>query len=69
MDCDIYCVIIVSVTKITVNTYYGVNRVGWVSAHGRLNITRNFGPHGCLPGIYMYMYLPYVYIEAATLTP
>ena len=25
--------------------------VSWVSAHGRLNITRDFGPHGRLPGI------------------
>ena len=25
--------------------------VSQVNAHGRLNITRNFGPHGCLPGI------------------
>ena len=25
--------------------------VSRVSAHGRLNITHDFGPHGCLPGI------------------
>ena len=25
--------------------------VTWVSAHGRLKITRDFGPHGRLPGI------------------
>ena len=36
--------------------------VSRVSAHGRLNITRDFGPHGRLPGIK----IPYVYIEAAT---
>ena len=39
--------------------------VSWVSAHGRLNIPRNFGPHGRLPGIK----LPYVCIEAATVAP
>ena len=25
--------------------------VSRVSTHGRLNITHDFGPHGCLPGI------------------
>ena len=39
--------------------------VSWVSAHGRLNITRDFGLHGCLPGIK----IPYVCIEAATVAP
>ena len=39
--------------------------VSRVSAQGRLNITRDFGPHGCLPGFK----IPYVCIEAATLTP
>ena len=35
-----------------------------VSAHERLNVTRDFGPHGCLPGIKIL----YVCIEAATYT-
>ena len=39
--------------------------VSWVSAHGCLNITRDFGPHGRLPGIK----LPYFCIEAATVAP
>ena len=39
--------------------------VSQVSAHGRLNITRDFGPHGRLPGIK----IPYVCIEAATVAP
>ena len=39
--------------------------VSRVSAHGRLNITRDFGPHGHLPGIK----IPYVCIEAATVAP
>jgi hypothetical protein len=39
--------------------------VSRVSVHWRLNITRVFGLHGRLPRLY----LPYVYIEAATLTP
>ena len=30
---------------------FSLTVVSWVSAHGRLNITRNFGPHGCLPGV------------------
>ena len=38
----------------------------WVSAHGRLNITSDFGPHGHLPGIKIPYY---VCIEAAILTP
>ena len=36
--------------------------MSWVSAFGRLNITRNFGPHRRIPGIK----IPYVCIEAAT---
>ena len=36
--------------------------VSRVSTHERLNITRNFGLHGCLPGTKM----PYICIEAAT---
>ena len=39
--------------------------VSRVSAHEHLNITHEFGPHGHLPGIK----IPYVCIEAATLTP
>ena len=39
--------------------------VSQVSAHGCLNISRDFGPHGCLPGIK----IPYVCIEAATVAP
>ena len=39
--------------------------VSLVSAHGHLNISRDFGPHGCLPGIK----IRYVFIEAATVTP
>ena len=31
-----------------------VTVVSWVSAHGHLSITRDFGPHGCLPGIRLY---------------
>ena len=38
--------------------------VSWVSAHGRLNIPRDFGPHGRLPGIKMIRC-----IEAATVAP
>ena len=30
---------------------FGNTIVSWVSAHGRLNIDRDFSPHGCLPGI------------------
>ena len=30
---------------------FGITIVSRVSAHGCLNITRNFGPHGYLPGI------------------
>ena len=36
--------------------------VSWISAHGRLNITHNFDPHGCLRGTK----IPYVCIEAVT---
>ena len=36
-----------------------------VSVHGCLNITRDFSLHGRLPGIY----IPYVYMEAATVNP
>ena len=32
-----------------------------VSAHGHLNVTRDFGPHGHLPGIK----IPWVCMEAA----
>ena len=32
-------------------TIYSSTVVSQVSAHGRLNITRDFGSHGCLPGI------------------
>ena len=39
--------------------------VSWVSVHGPLNITRDFGPHERLPGIK----ISYICIEAATLTP
>ena len=39
--------------------------VSRVSTHGHLNITRNFGPHGRLPGIK----IPYICIEAATVAP
>ena len=39
--------------------------VSRVSAHGHLNITRDFGPHGHLPVIK----IPYVCIEAATVAP
>ena len=31
-------------------TYIRTTIVSRVSAHGRLNITRDFGPHGRLPG-------------------
>ena len=41
---------------------HGVTVVSLVSAHGRLSIHCNFGPHGRLPGTLF----PY---EAATLTP
>ena len=44
---------------------YRYNKVPWVSAHGRLNITCNFGLHGRLPRIK----IPYISIEAATVTP
>ena len=37
--------------------------VSWVSAHGLLNIPREFGPHGHLSGTQ----IVYVCIEAATL--
>ena len=30
---------------------YDITVVSRVSAHGRLNITRNFGLYGCLPRI------------------
>ena len=30
---------------------FGITVVSRVSTHRRLNITRNFGPHGRLPGI------------------
>ena len=39
--------------------------MSWVSTHGRLNMTHDFGPHGRLPGIK----IQYVCIEAATVTP
>ena len=42
-----------------------MNVLSWVSAHGRLNITRNFDPHGHLPRIK----IPYICIEAATVAP
>ena len=38
----------------------GITIVSWVSIHGR-----NFGPHGCLPGIK----ISSVYIEAVTVAP
>ena len=41
---------------------YNNTIVSWVSAHGSFNMNRNFGLHGCLPGIK----IPYVCIEAAT---
>ena len=44
--------------------YYRYTVVSRVSTHGRLNITRDFGPHGRLPGIK----IPYICIEAATVT-
>ena len=44
---------------------FGDTVVSRVSAHGRLNIIHDFGPHGCLPGIK----IPYVCIEAATVAP
>ena len=44
-------------------TYRSVPRR--VSAHGRLNITHDLGPHGRLPGIK----IPYICIEAATVAP
>ena len=44
---------------------FDITVVSWVSVHGCLNIIRDFGPHGRLPGIK----IPYVCIEAATLTP
>ena len=44
---------------------YTCTVVSRVSAHGCLNITRDFGPHGRLPGIK----IPYVCIEAATVAP
>ena len=39
--------------------------VSRVSTHGRLIITHNFGPHGCLPGIK----IAYICIETATVAP
>ena len=39
--------------------------VSWVNAHGCLNITLDFGPHGRLPWIK----IPYVCIEAAIVAP
>ena len=48
-----------------VHIYNNITIVSRVSAHGHLNITRDFGPHGRLPGIK----IPYVCIEAATVTP
>ena len=51
--------------KINRETFLAENKTR-VSAHERLNITRDFGPHGCLPGIKMPYY---VCIEAATVTP
>jgi hypothetical protein len=42
-----------------------VTVVSRVSAHRSLNITRDFGPHGRLPRIK----IPYICIEAATVTP
>ena len=54
-------------TDVSLNIrFYNYNTVvSRVSAHGRLNITHDFGPHGRLPGIK----IPYVYIEAATVAP
>jgi hypothetical protein len=46
------------------NSYVCHTVVSQVSAHGHLNITHDFGPYGRLPGIY----LPFICIEAATLT-
>ena len=43
---------------------YTCTVVSQVSAHGRLNIPRDFGPHGHLPGIKMIRC-----IEAATVAP
>ena len=42
-----------------------VSLVSRVSAHGHLNITHDFGPHGRLPWIK----IPYVCIEVATVAP
>ena len=40
--------------------------VSQVSAHGRLNITHDFAPHGRLV---LGMNIPYICIEAATVAP
>ena len=45
-DLHIY---IIHVHTCTCTCVYTV--VSWVSTHGRFNITCDFGPHGCLPGI------------------
>ena len=44
---------------------HNYHSVPGISAHGYLNTTRDFGPHGCLSGIK----IPYVCIEAATVAP
>ena len=41
--------------------------LSWVSAHGHLNISRDFGPHGHLSG--MKISYVYMYIEAARVAP
>ena len=48
-----------------VNNYYTNTVVSRVSAHRRLNTTRDFGPYGRLPGIK----ISCVCMETATLTP
>ena len=43
---NLYCVFLWVTVKVHENTVES-----WVSAYGRLNVTRDFGPHGRLPGI------------------
>ena len=57
-----YCILRGTVVYDIFNTKsYHTMIVSWVSAHECLNITRDFGLHGHLPGIKT----PYICVEAA----